>query len=256
MTSTSALALSSRRPSTSAPQAGGTPKPVGASPSTPRAASTTATNGISVGTTRPGSTVPRPSSTLPSKPMTHPGQGQMPVKQQQQIDAPPTIMRAGTPMNIDQIQQRGKKREREDSNVGMNGVANGIAPHSGVLPAGLAVPPAQAPMANGYVNGNGIVPSKMVVNARAGTAGVRPRPIKKQKMVSYPSFVPHYSFAALGVLLESFTAVNCCADVTQLLLYLGCARAGERCCSSCATADTTRRLTFFLSLPCRRRRGR
>jgi hypothetical protein len=120
----------------------------------------------------------------------HPGQGQVPVKQQQQVEAPTTIMRAGTPMNVDQVQQRGKKREREDGNVvGMNGVVNGAVPHSGIPPVALAVPPAQAPMTNGYVNGNGILPPKMVVNARAGTAGVRPRPIKKQKMVSCFSFL-------------------------------------------------------------------
>lgn len=86
-------------------------------------------------------------------------------------------MRAGTPMNID---QRGKKREREDGNV--VGV-NGVAPHTGVLPTGPTAPPQpQALMTNGY--GNGIGPPKLIVNARAGTAGIRPRPTKKQKMVS------------------------------------------------------------------------
>ena len=136
--------MSSRRPSTSAPQRGGTPK-LGVGTNTPRTASATATNGTSAVTTRPGSTVPT------------------------------TIMRAGTPMNID---QRGKKREREDGNV--TGV-NGVAPNTGVLPTGLAAPPPQALMTNGY--GNGIGPPKLVVNARAGTAGIRPRPTKKQKMV-------------------------------------------------------------------------
>ena len=141
---------------------------------------------------RPGSTVVRPGSTLPNKPMMHPGQGQVPVPVQQQVEPPTTIVRAGTPMNVDQIQQRGKKREREEGNAfGTNGVVNGVTPHAGGFPTGLAAPLAQAPMMNGYVNGNGIVPPKMAVNVRAGTAGVRPRPIKKQKMVSYP---PSFSF--------------------------------------------------------------
>lgn len=173
--------MSSGKPSTSAPQRGGTPKLGGTS--TPRSASTTVTSGTSVGTTRPGSTVPRPGSTLPHKPTIHPGQGQVPVKPQpQQAEVPTTIMRAGTPMNID---HRGIKREREEGNVvGMNGLVNGVTPpQTGVLPTGLvAPPPPQALTTNGY--GNGIGPPKMIVNARAGTAGIRPRPIKKQKMVS------------------------------------------------------------------------
>lgn len=133
--------------------------------------------------------MPRPGSTLPNKPIMHLGQGQVPVKQQQQqqqAEVPMTIMRAGSPMNID---QRGKKRERED---GMNGVVNGVAPHTGVLPTGLAAPPPQALTTNGY--GNGIGPPKLIVNARAGVAGIRPRPIKKQKMVSLFFFSSCYSF--------------------------------------------------------------
>jgi len=125
--------------------------------------------------------VPRPGSTLPNKPMMHLGQGQVPVKPQpQQAEVPTTIMRADTPTNVD---QRGKKREREDGNVvGMNGLVNGVAPpHTGVLPTGLvAQPPPQALTTNGY--GNGIGPPKLTVNSRAGTAGIRPRPTKKQKM--------------------------------------------------------------------------
>ena len=161
--------------------------------STPRPASTGATNVASArpGSTvpRPGSTVPRPGSTLPNKPMMHPGQGQVSVKQQQ-VETPTAIVRAGTPMNVD-VQQRGKKREREDGNVGMNGIGsvNGVTPHTGVLPTGLAAPPVPAPTTNGHVNGNGIGLPKVVANARAGTAGVRPRPIKKQRMVSCLPFL-------------------------------------------------------------------
>lgn len=152
--------------------------------STPRPASTSATNVASArpGSTvpRPGSTVPRPGSTLPNKPMMQ--SGQVSVKQQQ-VETPTAIVRAGTPMNVD-VQQRGKKREREDGNVGMNGIGsvNGVTPHAGVLPTGLAAPPVPAPTTNGHVNGNGIAPPKVVANSRAGTAGVRPRPIKKQRM--------------------------------------------------------------------------
>ena len=202
--------------------------------STPRPAPTTATNDPSAATRpgstvtrpgsvlRPGSTVPRPGSTLPNKPVMHPGQGQVPIKQQQQQGEAPTIMRTGTPMNVDQVQPRGKKREREEV-VGMNGVGvgvmNGVAPQSGVT-VGLAVPPAQAPATNGYVNGNGI--PKMIANAKAGTAGVRPRPIKKQKMVSCSPYflVPSCS---RGVLLESSsTVVNGCADLMNFFLLRTC----------------------------------
>ena len=220
--------MSSGRPSTSAPQRGGTPK---LGTSTPRtASSTSATNGTSNGTTRPGSNVPRPGSTLPNKQLTNPGQGQVPVKQQQQqAEVPTTIMNAGTPMNID---QRGKKREREDGNV--NGIVNGVLPHSGVLPTGQpAPPPPHALTTNGY--GNGVGPPKLTVNARAGTAGIRPRPIKKQKMVSCSS------------ILSLWDCFACCERLISrtFFLYLGYARTGEGCCSTCATTNAARRLIFF-----------
>ena len=133
-------------------------------------------------------------------------------------------MRAGSPMNID---QRGKKRERED---GMNGVVNGVAvSHTGVLPTGLAAqPPPQALTTNGY--GNGIGPPKLVVNARAGTAGIRPRPIKKQKMVS--------------LFLVPFS----CEMIDSHREYLGCARSGEGCCSTCTTTTNAARRLIFVSL--------
>jgi hypothetical protein len=95
------------------------------------------------------------------------------------------------PMNID---QRGKKREREDR------VVNGVVPsHTGVLPTGLAAqPPPQALTTNGY--GNGIGPPKLTINSRAGTAGIRPRPTKKQKMVS--SFFCSFFFFFIVVIFE------------------------------------------------------
>ena len=112
------------------------------------------------------------------------------MKQQQSAEVPTMIMRTGTPMDID---QRGKKREREDGNIGMNGV-------NGVLPSGLAAqpPPPQALTTNGY--GNGIGPPKLTVNARAGTAGIRPRPTKKQKMVSCSFLVIPLGFFYLNCL--------------------------------------------------------
>lgn len=93
----------------------------------------------------------------------------------------------------------------------MNGVVNGVAPQTGVLSTGLAAaspaPPPQALTTNGYVNGNGIGPLKVIANARAGTAGVRPRPIKKQKMVSCSSFLLVIPFWNWVVLLESLSMV-------------------------------------------------
>ena len=158
----------------------------------------------------------RPGSTLPNKPTVHLGQGQAPVKPQpQQAEVPTTIMRAGTPMNVD---QRGKKREREDGNVvGMNGVVNGVAPsHAGVLSTGLAAqPPPQALTTNGY--GNGIGPPKLTVNARAGTDGIRPRPIKKQKMVSCSSF-SFFSWVAFYIYLNRCEWV----DLTCLFFFFFC----------------------------------
>ena len=66
-------------------------------------------------------------------------------------------------MQVDQ--QRGTKREREDNVVNGAAVANGHAP------------PTTAPSA-----------SMMMVDAKPGFSGVRPRPIKKQRMVSAAPF--------------------------------------------------------------------
>lgn len=60
-------------------------------------------------------------------------------------------------------EKRGKKRERDD--VGGPPALNGIGTAS----------------INGAANAN---PSKAILNAKAGIAGARPRPIKKQRMVS------------------------------------------------------------------------
>jgi len=60
---------------------------------------------------------------------------------------------------------RGKKREREDGTIPVNGV----------------LPTVGSIYMNGVANGNGV--QKM--NAKAGLAAVRPRPIKKQRMVGH-----------------------------------------------------------------------
>ncbi len=76
-------------------------------------------------------------------------------------------------MEVDQ--QRGKKREREESTTVVNGThANGLPGINGHMNGG----------ANGISNG---VPQQkqisVALNSKAGTGNVRPRPIKKQRMV-------------------------------------------------------------------------
>ncbi|KIL67626.1 hypothetical protein M378DRAFT_268788 [Amanita muscaria Koide BX008] len=106
---------------------------------------------------RPGSTKPPvasvPTALAPSlaKPALN-----VPVPNAAPVDPP---LRSGTPMQVDQ--QRGIKRERED------GFVNGVTVGHG-------------PPATTITN----APSTVVVDAKAGIAGVRPRPIKKQRMVS------------------------------------------------------------------------
>ena len=173
-----------RRPSTSQPGGGGggTPKPgVG----TPRPGSRAGSHASSIpaGATvsggtggvvsrptsavpRPGSAVPRPGSAIPRpvsavpRPVAPQTQAQGQVKQE-----------PGTPMDVDPL--RGKKREREDNGLLVNGhTVNGNG--------------------NGgaYANGNGMMsgslPPKptLIMNAKAGTGSIRPRPTKKQRMVS------------------------------------------------------------------------
>jgi len=76
-------------------------------------------------------------------------------------------------MEVDQ--QRGMKREREESTTVLKGAhANGLPGINGHM--------------NGDANGisNGLPHQKQIpvaLNSKAGTANVRPRPIKKQRMV-------------------------------------------------------------------------
>lgn len=136
---------------------------------TPRTGSTTSNVSIPTGAgangaPRPISAVPRSGSAVP-----RPGSAVKPVTTSQGQVGTPVTTRTITPMEVDQ--QRGKKREREESTSLVNGThANGVV--------------------NGYVNGganaisNGLPQQTSVAsNSKAGTVSARPRPIKKQRMV-------------------------------------------------------------------------
>ena len=159
----------------------------------PQAAAAGSPNAVT--TPRPtGASTPRPSlnATRPSAPMTVPAVAPIPVK----VEAQPTLVqnavprpkstvprpgstkppivagqaavtgtphRSGTPMQVDQ--QRGMKREREDNVVNGTAVGNGHAPPTTAASA-----------------------SMMMVDAKPTFSGVRPRPIKKQRMVSATPF--------------------------------------------------------------------
>ncbi|PPR00786.1 hypothetical protein CVT24_000751 [Panaeolus cyanescens] len=193
---TPAGAGSAKRTTTSTPRPGSS---AAGTASTPRPASTVPRPGSTV--PRPGSAVPRPGSATAQarqQQQQQLGQGQAGQQQQsrpQTVSQPqpqkPTIagqyqspLRAGTPMEVDMPLQRGKKRDREDAPA-----VNGVNGHGGAGYAGAGT------NGNGtYTNGaaqqvrvgvpvNGGHPSVMAnANAKAGTGGVRPRPIKKQRM--------------------------------------------------------------------------
>ncbi|PFH53011.1 hypothetical protein AMATHDRAFT_138608 [Amanita thiersii Skay4041] len=142
---------------------GSTPRPASTIPR-PAATSTTATAGTTVAPApvkaqpqaipRPGSTKPIASSVPTNAPApTRPG-STVPMPGSVRVNTP---VRTSTPMQVDQ--PRGKKRERDDMPV--NGVPIGNV--------------------NGTVPGMNTVP-RTAIDAKAGVAGVRPRPIKKQKM--------------------------------------------------------------------------
>lgn len=88
--------------------------------------------------------------------------------------ATPSRTATTTPMSVDL--SRGKKRDREDG-AAMGTPVNGVPPVADAYVNGMSV--------NGIGNGNGMTK----VNAKAGSAGVRPRPAKKQRMVSLRSFL-------------------------------------------------------------------
>ncbi|TFK40414.1 hypothetical protein BDQ12DRAFT_721855 [Crucibulum laeve] len=168
-----AASVQSSRISTPRPATGGpsTPQPPGTG--TPRPSSTVPRPGSAV--PRPGSTIPRPGSAV-----ARPGSAaSTPLSQRPAV--PPvqvptgrvgTPLRTGTPTSATSVDQRGKKRERDD--VGTPVQPNGVANGNGYGGPGVGA------NANGGVNGS-MVP-KPIVNARAGNAGIRPRPFKKQRM--------------------------------------------------------------------------
>ncbi|KAF9449524.1 hypothetical protein P691DRAFT_667328 [Macrolepiota fuliginosa MF-IS2] len=148
------------------PTATATPKPVG----TPRPISTVPRPGSAV--PRPGSAVPRPGSTAPQRPTsTAPPFSNVNVKQEPRPTMPlvqvpsamvatPSRTSTATPTSADP--SRGKKRERDDPSAGATPL-NGIPSDS-------------------YANTNGVVNGMSKINAKAGVVGVRPRPVKKQRM--------------------------------------------------------------------------
>ncbi|KAG6862568.1 hypothetical protein C0995_000116 [Termitomyces sp. Mi166 len=141
------------------------PTPVTTVPPTQPPGSTIPRSGSAVSkpaVPRPGSTVPRPGSTKPLPPV----QTAIP-----RVSTPLRSATTATPTSAQPYQatfdaQRGVKRERDDAPVVP--LTNGL---------GVA-------HVNGLGNGNGVAVSapKAVINAKAGSAGIRPRPIKKQRM--------------------------------------------------------------------------
>ncbi|KAF5327041.1 hypothetical protein D9619_004876 [Psilocybe cf. subviscida] len=168
---------------------------------------------------RPGSTVPRPGSAVPrpgsaaavaKKQQQLQSQTQTQAQGQQQRPPQPQYnglpqrpsTPAHTPMDVDSG-QRGQKRIRDEGAVG--GIQNpyAVPPNSG-KPTGYGAPTVAS---NGYSNTNGINGANVngatningnvngsingavngqvrppVMNAKAGSGGIRPRPIKKQRM--------------------------------------------------------------------------
>ncbi|KAF9004000.1 hypothetical protein BDQ17DRAFT_1390390 [Cyathus striatus] len=159
-----------------ASQGNGIPRTAGNTrPSTPA--------GGGVGTPRPLSTVPRPGSTVPRPGSAVPRPGSTAPAQTPQSHGLPykpvgTPLRTVTPtvntaMDVD---YRGKKRDRDDAPLSANG--NGYG--NGVMGNGNGYQQQQQAMNGagmGMMNG-----SKTAVGAKAGVAGVRPRPIKKQRV--------------------------------------------------------------------------
>jgi len=93
-------------------------------------------------------------------------------------------------MDVDPSFHRGKKREREDGPL-----VNGLV-HANPNP--YAVANGAGGINGGYENGHGAVatmnvvheqPKPGVMNAKAGTGNIRPRPVKKQRMVCFVSFL-------------------------------------------------------------------
>jgi hypothetical protein len=89
-------------------------------------------------------------------------------------------------MDVDPSFHRGMKREREDGPV-VNGLVHPNPNPYAAVNGGVN---------GGYANGHGALaaanvvheqqqPKPGVMNAKAGTGNIRPRPIKKQRMVGF-----------------------------------------------------------------------
>lgn len=157
-----------------------TPRPAGAA--TPAAIANPRPGSSTSNVPRPGSAVPRPGSTVPRPGSTVPRPGSAAATRKTaligQDTTRPSVQIPGgvpspvkttapliSPTNLYPSEQRGKKRDRDEVGVVVN--------------TGLGA------TGNGNAGTNGVVPSKAILNAKAGVAGIRPRPIKKQRMVSF-----------------------------------------------------------------------
>jgi hypothetical protein len=126
---------------------------------------------------------------------------------------PTSAIQAGFPYAVEQ-ERRGKKREREDVGINVAEAINGVG-----------------------VNGTNMNPPKAVLSAKAGMAGVRPRPIKKLRMVS----------AVTPLVLNSSLCLSHHRSIysPSPSLYIGHPRTVEGCPRN-ATAYPTRRVTLPL----------
>ncbi|KAJ6576520.1 hypothetical protein DFH09DRAFT_1361462 [Mycena vulgaris] len=159
-------------------------------PGTPRSGvgAGTPRPGTGVGTPRPGVGTPRPARpTLP--PVVVPGRVGTPLRTAGTTPTrgagTPTSAhpRTGTPhplsaqpLSAGAAGERGIKREREEGFVGGggNGYGNGHAANGAPLANGNA---------NGNANGGGLrAPVPVIAASKAGIPGVRPRPVKKQRV--------------------------------------------------------------------------
>lgn len=89
-------------------------------------------------------------------------------------------------MEVDQ--HRGKKREREEGPPVVNGAHVNVNVNGGAVPVVTTNGYANGvPNGLSNTNGHGLVQQKqpaIALNAKAGTGNIRPRPIKKQRVVS------------------------------------------------------------------------
>ena len=167
---------------------------------------------------RPGSAIPKPgSTTATTAPVVKLGglplPGSKPQQVQVQVQGTPT--RTGTPMDVDPLFHRGIKREREDGPVVNGLVHTNPNPYAAVNGAGG--------VNGGYANGHGALaatnvvheqPKPGVMNAKAGTGNIRPRPIKKQRMVSFVFRIGFFWLSSDYILIGAQDVQGQARDVT------------------------------------------